>query len=361
MNRSSILPALLFLVLNLARVTGQDTLLIFHPTIYNLELIGQLMDQDILELDDMHLLGIYHQQETYDYDQSIQFLEAHPELPFSIRSFPCGLNVENVFAQNDCSEAFTALLQHSAGALFMGGPDLPPALYHEPVHLLTVVTDPYRHFFEASYLFHLLGGKQDRDWKALMDAKKEYLISGICLGMQTLNVSTGGTLIQDIPTELYQCWLADQVLALPSDQQHRNYADKVNVGCPDPTSYHFHPIRLRENTFITEGTGMDASLNPWVLSSHHQCIKEMGKGWMVAATSMDGKVIEAIEHKVFPNVFGVQFHPEKPGLFDPAITHPQNCSGEINFMETIENSDSYEFHLAYWNHIGNILRKISGR
>jgi putative glutamine amidotransferase len=361
MNRSSILPLFLFFVLSLTRVTAQDTLLIFHPTVNNLEVIRQLMEEEILELDDMHLLGIYHHQEVYDYWQSVQFLEAHPELPFSIRSFPCGLQTGTVFARNECSEAFNSLFQNSAGALFMGGPDLPPVLYNEPVHLLTVVTDPYRHFFEASFLFHLLGGKQDSGWKALMEGKKEYLISGICLGMQTLNVSTGGTLIQDIPTELYQSWLAEQVLALPTDQQHRNYADKINAGCPEPTSYHFHPIRLIENTFITENTGMDPAATPWVLSSHHQSVEQLGKGWQVAATSMDGKVVEAIEHKVFPHVFGVQFHPEKPGLFDPAIKHPQNCSGEISFMETIENTDSYEFHLAYWNYIGKILRKVTGR
>ena len=116
MNRLSILPLLLFLFLSLTPVTGQDTLLIFHPTVNNLEVIRHLMEEEILDLADMHLLGIYHQQEVYDFAQSLQFLEAHPELPFSIRSFPCGLQAGTLFAQNDCSEAFTALFQHSAGA-----------------------------------------------------------------------------------------------------------------------------------------------------------------------------------------------------------------------------------------------------
>jgi len=355
------LTLLIFLVCIPHRITGQDTLLMFHPTAYNLEVISQLMDQDILDMDGMHLLGICHQQETYDYSQALQFLKEHPELPFSIRSFSCELDVGHLYALNDCSKPFMALFRNSAGALFMGGPDIPPALYNEPVHLLTVVTDPFRHLFEASYLFHLLGGEQDHGWNPLMEENSGYLISGICLGMQTLNVSTGGTLIQDIPTELYQCWLAEQVLALPVDQRHRNYADKVNAGCPDPTSYHFHPIRLNENSFISEYPGIDSSLHPWVLSSHHQSVEKLGKGWEVAATSMDGKVIEAIEHKMYPHVFGIQFHPEKPGLFDPSIIHPENCSGEISFKETIEGTASYEFHLAYWNYIGTILREITGR
>ena len=41
------------------------------------------------------------------------------------------------------------LFSISKGALFMGGPDIPPAVYNESVHLLTSVTDPFRHYCEA--------------------------------------------------------------------------------------------------------------------------------------------------------------------------------------------------------------------
>ncbi len=358
MNRTTILTLLLLLPVLCGRLSGQDTLLLFHPTVDNLQVIHHLVDRGILELEEIHILGVYHNLEVYDYERTTEFLSEHPDLPVSIRSYGCALSTGSVFGENECSPAFRNLFDHSAGALFMGGPDLPPALYNEPVHLLTVVTDPFRHFFEASYLFHLLGGNQDHRWNALMELKRDYLVSGICLGMQTLNVSTGGTLIQDIPTELYNRWLADQVLALPADQQHRNYADKLNTGCTDPTSYHFHPIRLKENSFLASKTGTDPRFNPWVLSSHHQAVARLGMGWRVAATSMDGKVIEAIEHKVFPHVFGVQFHPEKPGLFDPSITHPENCSTDISFLETIEGTESYAFHLAYWSLVGRILGEI---
>ena len=352
--------ALLFLILisPSARLTGQDTLLLFHPTVGNLQVIQQLTENKVLDLEGIHVLGVYHGQEKYDYQLTREFLAGHPNLPFTIAACERELSADHLFMENECSDLFLRLFQHSLGALFMGGPDLPPAIYQEPVHLLTEVTDPLRHFFEASYLFHLLGGTQNTAWNPYMKEDENYLISGICLGMQTMNVSTGGTLIQDIPTEVYHCWTAEQVLALPSSQHHRNYRDKLNVGCERPTSYHFHPIRLKDNTFITSGSGITSDLNPLVLSSHHQSVEQLGKGWLVAATSMDGKIVEAIEHVEYPHVFGVQFHPEKAGLFDASIRLPRDCNNEINFKETIAGTPSYEFHLAYWRYLGTLLQGI---
>jgi putative glutamine amidotransferase len=156
---------------------------------------------------------------------------------------------------------------------------------------------------------------------------------------------------------LYQRWTAEEVLALPSEQQHQNYLGSLNMGCEDPTSYHFHPILLRENSFLVSGTGFDVAVHPLVLSAHHQAVEQLGKGWRVAATSMDGKVIEAIEHEAYPYVFGVQFHPEKPGLYDPSIIHPESCDRTISFNETIRGTDSYSFHLAYWGYLGKVMRE----
>ena len=69
------------------------------------------------------------------------------------------------------------------------------------------------------------------------------------------------------------------------------------------------------------------------------------------------KIIEAIEHEAYPNVIGVQFHPEKPGLFDPDIVHPRSCEQSISFHEEIKGSDSYTFHKFYWKHLGKILQE----
>ena len=98
--------------------------------------------------------------------------------------------------------------------------------------------------------------------------------------------------------------------------------------------------------------------DPVVLSSHHQSVTLPGKGWKVSATSLDGKIIEAMEHERYPYVVGVQFHPEKPGLFDPSIIHLKSCGSEINFQKEIKDTGSYRFHLAYWKYLGSTLQKI---
>jgi putative glutamine amidotransferase len=138
---------------------------------------------------------------------------------------------------------------------------------------------------------------------------------------------------------------------------HRNYHDLLNLGCEGPTSYHFHRVKLEKKDLLTRGIGYRSRTEPIVLSSHHQAIENLGSGWQVAATSMDEKIIEAIAHKEFRHVFGVQFHPEKPGLFDPSIQHPQSCNSTINFQEAIENTDSFTFHQLYWKQLGVILQK----
>jgi putative glutamine amidotransferase len=335
---------------------GQDTLLLFHPTAYNIQVVQNLKDGGLLMLEGYHVLGVYHPGEAYDYSEAEAYLQSMPAAPFSLRAIQAELGPDSLFGSNQASAQFRQLFEGSQGALFMGGPDIPPVVYGEPVHLLTSVSDPYRHYVELSYLFHLLGGSQDPAWVPYLEEHPVYLVNGICLGMQSMNVATGGTLIQDIPTELYGLWNAEEVLALPADQMHRNYHDLLNLGCEGPTSYHFHHILLEKKDFLTRGIGYRNREAPLVLSSHHQAIETLGKGWQVAARSMDERIIEAISHKEYPHVFGVQFHPEKPGLFDPSIQHPQSCHSTINFQEAIKNTDSFAFHQAYWKKIGVILQ-----
>jgi len=319
--------------------------------------IQNLVEEGLLSLDAYHVLGVYHPGEEYDYTQAETYLQSQQTAPFSLRAIQAELEPENLFGKNPATQQFRQLFEGSKGALFMGGPDIPPVVYNEPVHLLTSVTDPFRHYVELSYLFHLLGGSQDKEWTAYLEENRDYLVSGICLGMQSMNVATGGTMIQDIPTELYGIWNAEEILALPADQMHRNYHDLLNLGCEGPTSYHFHRVKLEKKDLLTRGIGYRSRTEPIVLSSHHQAIENLGSGWQVAATSMDEKIIEAIAHTEYRHVFGVQFHPEKPGLFDPSIQHPQSCNSTINFQETIENTDSFTFHQLYWKQLGAILKK----
>jgi putative glutamine amidotransferase len=349
--------SLIFLFYFILLSSGQDTVLLFHPTAYNIEVFQKLSDEGLFSLSGYHLLGVYHQKENYDYSESQAYLDEHHIADISLRKINGMLDPGNIFHENSATEEFRKLFLGSKGALFMGGPDIPPVVYGEQVHLLTSVTDPYRHYLELSYIFHLLGGSQDPEWKPYLEENKSYLVNGICLGMQTLNVATGGTLVQDIPTEIYGIWKAEEILALPPDQMHRNYLDYLSNGCENPTSYHFHRIKLGKGMILTEGLGFKSRKGPLVLSSHHQAVGQLGAGWEVAATSMDGKIIEALQHKRYPNVLGVQFHPEKPGLFDPSVKQPAGCGSSINFQETIENSESYLFHTLFWKYLDNQLQK----
>mgnify|MGYP001828463767 FL=1 len=351
----SIFSLILLLSLNLSS-KAQDTLLLFHPTAYNLEVFQKLLDEGLFTMDGYHLLGVYHPGESYDYSKALAYIDKEHCSHVSLRQIKGELGPENIYGEHQASDQFRKLFEGSEGALFMGGPDIPPVVYGEEVHLLTMVTDPFRHYLELSYLFHLLGGSQDPDWIPFLEEKPNYLVNGICLGMQTMNVATGGTMVQDIPTELYGIWQAEDILALPGDQMHRNYLDYLNTGCEDPTSYHFHKIRLLPGMILTNGIGYNKGTAPLVLSSHHQAIEKLGTGWEIAATSMDGKIIEAIQHTRYQNVLGIQFHPEKPGLFDPAIEHPQGCNSTINFQKAIAYGDSYLFHVTFWKQLDHLLQ-----
>ena len=50
--------------------TAQDTLLLFHPTAYNLDVIETLVNEGMLDLEGYHVLGVYHIDECYQYDSS---------------------------------------------------------------------------------------------------------------------------------------------------------------------------------------------------------------------------------------------------------------------------------------------------
>jgi putative glutamine amidotransferase len=351
---------LLFPMLSLlCMAAGQDTVLLFHPTAYNLELFQKLSEEDLFPLDAYHVLGVYHTGETYDYSKSEEFIALSGNTHFSLREISAKLDAQSLFMENPASGDFRKLFSCSQGALFMGGPDIPPAVYGEKVHLLTRVSDPFRHYLEISYLFHLLGGEQNKTWSPYLDEKPGYVISGICLGMQTLHVATGGSMVQDIPSELYGIWEAENVLDLPRDQMHRNYMDYLSTDCEGPTSYHFHKIDLKNRGLLGKAMGFSAKTDPLVLSSHHQAIEKLGPDWEVIASSMDGKIIEAIHHIRYSHVLGVQFHPEKPGLFDPSIEHPVACDSTINFKEAIADSESYRFHVAFWKQLGQMLQEVS--
>jgi putative glutamine amidotransferase len=80
-------------------------------------------------------------------------------------------------------------------------------------------------------------------------------------------------------------------------------------------------------------------------------VEKPGKGMTIIATSLDGKVVEGIEHQKYPHVLGTQFHPEFPILWDTVrkfrIT-PQDEEG-INLNSFLKsNPPSWDFHRKIW-------------
>jgi putative glutamine amidotransferase len=190
----------------------------------------------------------------------------------------------------------------------------------------------------------------------LLEQKPEYKILGICLGMQTMNVATGGTLVQDIPTEIYSQETAEQVLVADTDARHRNYNN--NFGTDDEEIWgHFHRINCllpdRLQSFLN---GSDK--NPVVLSSHHQAAGRIGKGLLVAATSMDGKIVEALVHEKYPNVTGVQFHPEPPFLYqqENKLHLVPGQPAKDSFMDLYGGSKGETFNRNIWKWMGEVYR-----
>jgi putative glutamine amidotransferase len=100
-----------------------------------------------------------------------------------------------------------------------------------------------------------------------------------------LNVATGGTLVQDIPSQLSG--------AMDHDPDTERWAMA-------------HPVRILPGTRLRAILGTDTAL---VNSFHHQAVKEPGQGVIVSARADDG-VVEGIEVPDQPFAVGVQWHPE---------------------------------------------------
>jgi putative glutamine amidotransferase len=109
---------------------------------------------------------------------------------------------------------------------------------------------------------------------------------GICRGIQVLNVALGGTLYQDLPSQL------------PAAERH-NYA-------PLDGSHLAHTLEVRPGSQFAEIVG---TVSPRANSFHHQAVKELGAGIEIVAWTAD-RVAEAAEVPGHPFAVAVQYHPE---------------------------------------------------
>jgi putative glutamine amidotransferase len=239
----------------------------------------------------------------------------------------------------------------ASGILFTGGMDIPPALYGKETGLLTEPTTPARHLYEVSFLFHLLGGERNPSFTPFLAGRRDFPILAICLGLQSLNAACGGTLVQDIPTEVYGRKTVEEVLAAGPDQVHSGvYMEKLY---PNDTElmYAFHRIRLGRDSVFVRRLGMADGDLPYVATAHHQAIARLGANLRVTATSLDGKIVEAVEHARFANVLGIQFHPERHTLYRKGFLQREKTGAPLSFNPLAflqAHPPSYSFHLAIW-------------
>lgn len=181
----------------------------------------------------------------------------------------------------DDPQVIARMVESIDGLILTGGEDVDPLRWYgeEPIPAMGGIV-PIRDFFDI----HLARAAVERGIPVL----------GICRGEQVLNVAFGGTLYQDIPSQV------------KSDKpvKHRQNA---------PREYGTHSIIVTRETTLFDilKDVLDKDNSYRVNSYHHQAVKDVAPGFVVSAVARDG-VIEAIEMEGNPNVLGVQFHPEGP-------------------------------------------------
>ncbi|NQU88095.1 MAG: gamma-glutamyl-gamma-aminobutyrate hydrolase family protein [Mariniphaga sp.] len=329
-----------------------------NPTVHNLQTIQFFLSNRILDINQKKIkfVGVYHNTQAYDFIKTKDYIAENNLKNFTLHEVRDDLTKPTLFEKNECSDDFETIFNNSIGIFFFGGPDIPPGVYKEE-NSLSVVTDPGRHYFEASFLFHLLGGFQNEDYLPLLENNPDYFVTGFCLGMQTLNVATGGSLIQDIPAEIYDAKEPKQILEIGRSNLHRNYWQNI-VKDTLLMGINLHTIQFSDHPFFGKTIKMAKGWQPRIYSSHHQAAEKLGKGLEVTAYSMDGNIIEGIAHSKYDNVFAVQFHPEVPALYEDMYERKFHPDDRPMTYNDIIGRQSVRFHKLYWKHISKVLSQL---
>ncbi len=342
---------------------SQETRLIaFPPASGDIRAFIQLKELGVFDPENLVIIGIYHENEHSRYLATQEMIKSRNIDWIKFHRLEGNLNQDNLFGKNPFSEEFRDIVAKSDGAVIFGGADIPPYLYAEKTHLLTGIHTPYRHYLELSFVYHLLGGHQDESQVPLMESFPEYPVLGLCLGHQTLNVGTGGTLYQDVWSQVYGKEFLEDVIALPQDDWHVNPLGRLH---PEAELFgsHMHPIKLLTDRKFVKEWGFNSEDAPYIVSAHHQAVNKLGKGFQVIATTLNGKVVEAIDHTRFPHVLGVQFHPESFSLWDRSRRGRIALSeDETTYYKIMENHPpSLEFHQKIWDWFAERLEAYHSR
>ncbi|WP_288408933.1 type 1 glutamine amidotransferase [uncultured Herbaspirillum sp.] len=161
--------------------------------------------------------------------------------------------------------------KHLDGLVLQGGADVSPQSYAQAATRPEWSGDRVRDMYELELLHEFI------------EAGKPVL--GICRGCQLINVAFGGTLYQDIAT--------DVPTAIPhvNEQYDSNY----------------HALHFPQGSSLA---GMVKTENAMVNSIHHQAVRDLGRDLSVEAVSGPDQIVEAIRYRKAPFVMGLQWHPE---------------------------------------------------
>ena len=167
------------------------------------------------------------------------------------------------------------------GLLLTGsGPDLPPSLYGERQRFPFKLVSERRASFELDIV--------------RLAKQADLPLLGICGGMQTMNVACGGSLFQDISSQIQK------------PLQHRQQA---------PASSLSHTVTVKAGSLLRR---IVRSASMKVNSSHHQSVNGVAPSLITSARASDG-IVEAIESPTHRFFLGIQWHPEF--LFDRYPLH----------------------------------------
>jgi len=158
------------------------------------------------------------------------------------------------------------------GLLLHGGVDVAPESYGETPLKDEWKGDRIRDIYEIE-LFH-----------AFKNLGKPVL--GVCRGAQLINVAMGGSLYQDIATQV------------PDTRNHRDW----NV-----YDQNFHEVEFSKGSYLEKIFGVGKFKTN---SIHHQSLKKIGNGLAVEAKSADDGIVEGFKYEGASYVCGVQWHPE---------------------------------------------------
>ncbi len=177
-------------------------------------------------------------------------------------------------------DAIDEMLDLVDGVLLSGGIDVHPRNFGEEIMPGCGAIDETRDAFELTLTRRAI--------------ERGMPVLGICRGIQVLAIALGGTIFQDIESQLGI-----------SNSEHRH----------EPIEDYKHAVRFKEGSLFERITGTTLMLTN---SMHHQSVKDAGDKLIIEGITMDG-IIEAVSMAGNEAVLGVQFHPECLESFsDPA-------------------------------------------